>query len=43
VVETQIITTYVDVVDVNVTTRSKETKEQVFKYREPRKAKSVVD
>ncbi len=42
-VETQIITTYVDVVDVNVTTRSKETKEQVFKDREPRKAKSVVD
>jgi hypothetical protein len=31
------------VVDVNVTTRSKVTKEQVFKDREPRKTKSVVD
>ncbi len=30
-------------VDVNVTTRSKIIEEQVFKDREPRKAKSVVD
>jgi len=34
--------TNVNVVDVNVTT-SKETKKQVFKDREPRKTKSVVD
>jgi hypothetical protein len=32
-----------NVVDVNVTIRSKVTKEQVFKDRELRKAKSVVD
>jgi hypothetical protein len=31
IVETQIITTYENVVDVNVTTRSKATEEQVFK------------
>jgi hypothetical protein len=43
VVETQIIITNVNVVDVNVTTRSKIAEEQVFKDREPRKAKSVVD
>jgi hypothetical protein len=30
-------------VDVNVTTRSNITKEQVFKDREPRQAKNVVD
>jgi hypothetical protein len=33
----------VNVVDVNVTTRSKATEKQVFKDREPRKAKSVTD
>jgi hypothetical protein len=33
----------VNVVDVNVTTRSKVIEEQLFKDREPRKAKSVVD
>jgi hypothetical protein len=33
----------VNVVDVNVTTRSKATKEHVFRDREPMKAKSVVD
>jgi hypothetical protein len=33
----------VNVVDVNVTTRIKATKEQVFKDRELRKAKSVVE
>ncbi len=43
VVETQIITTDVNVVDVNVTTRSKVIEEQVFKDRELRKAKSVID
>ncbi len=41
--KTQTITTNVNVVDVNVTTRSKAIKEFVFKDREPRKAKSVVD
>jgi hypothetical protein len=30
-------------VDVNVITRSKATKEHVFKDKEPRKAKSAVD
>ncbi len=29
-------------VDVNVTTRNKVTKEQVFNYREPKKVKNVV-
>ncbi len=43
VVETQTITANVNVVDVNVTTRSKTTDEYVFKDREPRKAKSVID
>jgi hypothetical protein len=33
----------VNVVDVNVTTRSKVTKKQVFKDREPRKTNSVVN
>ncbi len=43
VVKTQIITTNVNVVDVNVTTRSKATKEHVFKDREPRKANNVAN
>jgi hypothetical protein len=43
VAKTQTITIDVNVVDVNVTTRSKATKEQVFKDREPRKAKSATD
>ncbi len=43
IVEAQIGTTNVNVVDVNVATRNKTTKEQVFKDRKPRKAKSVVD
>jgi len=43
VVKTQTIITYVNVVDVNVTTRSKTTKEQVFKDRKPRKTKSATD
>jgi hypothetical protein len=43
IVETQTIITYVNVVDVNVTTRSKVIEELVFKDRELRKAKSVVD
>jgi hypothetical protein len=41
-VETQIITSDVDVVDVNVTT-SKATEELVFKNKEPHKARNVVD
>jgi len=43
VAETQTVVANFNVVDVNVTTRSKVTKEQVFKDRELRKAKSVVD
>jgi hypothetical protein len=35
--------TYVNVVDVNVITRSKAIEEHVFKDREPRKAKSVAN
>jgi hypothetical protein len=42
VIETQIVITDVNVVDVNVT-RSKVIEEQVFKDREPRKAKSVAN
>jgi hypothetical protein len=41
--KTQTTTANVNVVDVNVTTRSKVTKEQVFKDREPRKAKSTTN
>jgi hypothetical protein len=33
----------VNVVDVNVITRNKTTKEQVFKDKEPRKEKNVVN
>jgi hypothetical protein len=43
VVEIKIIIINVNVVDVNVTTRSKATKEHVFKDRELRKIKSDVD
>ncbi len=43
IVETQTITIDVNVVDVNVKTRSKATEKHVFKDRERRKAKSVVD
>ncbi len=43
IVETQIIFIDVNVVDVNVTTRSKVIKEHVFKDREPIKVESVVD
>ncbi len=43
VVETQTIIVDVNVVDVNITTRSKVTNEQVFKDRKPRKVKNVVD
>ncbi len=43
VVETQTVITDVNVVYVNVTTKSKITKEQVLKDKEPRKAKSVAD
>ena len=41
--ETQKIIMDVNVVDVNVTRRSKVIEEQVFKDREPRKAKNVAD
>ncbi len=43
VAETQTIIMDVNVVDVNVTTRSKITEKQVFKNREPRKAMSVAN
>jgi ribosomal protein L30E len=43
IIKTQTISAYVNVVDVNVTTRSKTTEEHVFKDREPRKVMSVVD
>jgi hypothetical protein len=43
ITKTQTVSTYVNVVDVNVTTRSKVIEEHVFKDREPRKANSVVD
>jgi phosphopantothenate synthetase len=43
IAETQIITTNVNVVDVNVTTRSKVIEEHVFKDREPRKINSVTN
>jgi len=43
IVETQTVIADVNVVDVNITTRSKVIKEQVFKDKKPRKAKSVVD
>jgi len=43
VIETQTIIANMNVVEVNVTTRSKVTQEHVFKDREPRKAKSVVN
>jgi hypothetical protein len=43
VTETKTIIMNVNVVDVNVTIRSKVIEKQVFKDREPRKAKSVID
>ncbi len=43
IVETQIVTIDVNVVDVNVTTRSKVIEEQVFKDKKLIKAKNVVD
>jgi hypothetical protein len=43
VVETQTIITNVNVVDVNVTTRSKVIEEQVFKDIEPRKTNSAAN
>ncbi len=43
VAKTQTVIADVNVMDVNVTTRSKVTEEHVFNNKEPRKAKSVVD
>ncbi len=43
VAKTQIVIADVNVVDINVTIRSKMTEEQVFKDKELRKAKSVID
>jgi hypothetical protein len=41
--EGQTIIADVDVLDVNVTTRSKVTEGHVFKDKKPRKAKNIVD
>jgi hypothetical protein len=41
--KTQIVTTDVNVVDVNVTTKSKTIEEHVFKDKEPKKTKSVAN
>ncbi len=43
IAETQMVIVDVNVVDANVITRSKTTEEQVFKDKEPRKAKNVVN
>jgi len=43
IVNTQTITIDVNVVDVNVTTRSKVTEKKMFKDRKPRKAKSTTN
>ncbi len=43
VVATQTIIIDVSVVDINVTTRSKAIEQQLFKDKEPRKAKNDVD
>jgi hypothetical protein len=43
ILETQTVITDVNVVDVNVTKRSKVIEKQVFKDIEPRKAKNVVE
>jgi hypothetical protein len=43
IAETQTVTINVNVVDVNVTTRSEAIEEQVFKDRKSRKAKSVAN
>ncbi len=43
VAKIKIVNTDVNVMDVNVTTRSKAIEEHVFKDSKPRKAKSVVD
>jgi hypothetical protein len=43
IAKTQIITTYVNLVDVNVTIKSKVIEEHVFKDKELRKAKSVTN
>ncbi len=43
ITETQTITVDVNVVDVNVTIKSKVIEEHVFKDRKPRKTKNVID
>ncbi len=43
ITKTQTVIIDVNLVDVNVTTRSKATKEHVFKDREPRKVKNALD
>jgi len=43
IVETQTVIADVNVVDVNVTTRSKVIEKQAFKDKKPRKVKSVIE
>jgi hypothetical protein len=43
VAEVKIVTTYVNVVDVNVTTRSKAIKKHVFKDKKLRNTKNATD
>jgi hypothetical protein len=43
IVKVKTIITYMNVVDVNVTTRNTATEEQVFKNRKSKKAKSVIN
>ncbi len=43
IIETKVITTFVNMVDVNVTTWSKTNEEHVFKGYKPRKNKSTID
>jgi hypothetical protein len=42
-VEETMVTASINMVEVNVTTRSKTSEEQMFKDREPRKNKSAID
>ncbi len=43
VFEVNIVITYVNVIDVNVVTRRRIIKEQVFQEKKPRKNKSIID
>jgi hypothetical protein len=43
IIKVKTTTTYVNVIDINVATRSKIIEDHVFKEKEPRKNKSTVD